>query len=65
MRFTNFLSGAITSAKLTPCQEVHTQQCKLEKPHQDVLKVPNYSTSGFPSQGFYPLGHLGTLTTPT
>lgn len=40
MRFTNFLSGAITSAKLTLCQEVHTHRGKLVKPDQvDVLKT--------------------------
>ena len=56
MRFTNFLSGAITSAKLTLCQEVHTHRGKLVKPDQlDVLKtqtVPQLvSLSGVRSGG--------------
>lgn len=50
MRITNFLRGAITSAKLTPCQEAQTQRGKLEKSDQaDVLKIPNHSRAGSPA----------------
>lgn len=63
MRCTNFLSGAITSARLTPCQKSICKEGRwgnlLRQP-----KSPRYSTAGFLAPQSHHLEHLNQHTCP-